>query len=356
MKPEIDGTLSGAAGAKVTAVGLGMLAALLAIGSGCRPAPSAQVVVYTSVDDVFSRPVAERFQQETGIRVRLVPDTEETKSTGLVNRLIAEKDRPVADVFWSGDPVRAALLKAKGVTAAYHSPQAQGLPALYSDPEGHWTGFSARARVLIYNTGLVKKGAEPRSVLDLVTPRFKGKACIANPLFGTTSMHAAALFQVLGEEKARRFFEDFTANGGAILSSNGEVRRRVAAGDFAVGITDTDDAHVALTEGKPVGVVYPDQDGMGTLIIPNAAVLIQGGPNPAGGRKFVDYLLRPETERALAESEAAQMPVRPSVPVPAGVRPLSEIVPMKVDYSLLAVKLEELSRGFLKQWVDANQP
>jgi len=334
---EIDGTLSGAAGAKVTAVGLGMLAALLAIGSGCRPAPSAQVVVYTSVDDVFSRPVAERFQQETGIRVRLVPDTEETKSTGLVNRLIAEKDRPVADVFWSGDPVRAALLKAKGVTAAYHSPQAQGLPALYSDPEGHWTGFS-------------------RSVLDLVTPRFKGKACIANPLFGTTSMHAAALFQVLGEEKARRFFEDFTANGGAILSSNGEVRRRVAAGDFAVGITDTDDAHVALTEGKPVGVVYPDQDGMGTLIIPNAAVLIQGGPNPAGGRKFVDYLLRPETERALAESEAAQMPVRPSVPVPAGVRPLSEIVPMKVDYSLLAVKLEELSRGFLKQWVDANQP
>src|SRR5215208_6082989 len=92
-----------------------------------------EVVVYTSVDDVFARPVAQHFEQETGTTVRLVPDTEETKSTGLVNRLIAEKERPQADVFWSGDPVRAAVLKAKGVSAAYQSPQAKDLPKLYSD-------------------------------------------------------------------------------------------------------------------------------------------------------------------------------------------------------------------------------
>src|SRR5688572_1310898 len=74
---------------------------------------SQDVVVYTSVDDVFARPICERFQKETGLTVKLVPDTEETKSTGLINRLIAEKDRPQADVFWSGDPVRASILKSK---------------------------------------------------------------------------------------------------------------------------------------------------------------------------------------------------------------------------------------------------
>src|SRR5215204_4947390 len=101
---------------------------------GCKPAnkSSSSVVVYTSVDDVFARPVCERFQQETGIEVKLVPDTEETKSTGLLNRLIAEKARPQADVFWSGDPVRAAVLKARGVSAPYRSPQAEGLPAQFS--------------------------------------------------------------------------------------------------------------------------------------------------------------------------------------------------------------------------------
>src|SRR5215207_1232261 len=80
---------------------------------------SAEVVVYSSVDDVFARPICEQFQKQTGITVKLVPDTEETKSTGLVNRLIAEKKRPQCDVFWSGDPIRAAVLKARGVSAAY---------------------------------------------------------------------------------------------------------------------------------------------------------------------------------------------------------------------------------------------
>lgn len=324
------------------------------VGCGEAGSPPREVVVYSSVDDVFARPIAERFQQETGITVRLVPDTEETKSTGLVNRLIAERDRPLADVFWSGDPTRAALLKARGVTAAYRSAGAEGLSSLYSDSEGHWTGFSARARVLIYNKELVPEGTEPDSVMDLLDPRFNSSACIANPLFGTTSMHAAALFEFLGDERARQFFEGFIENGGTIVSSNGEVRRRVAAGDFAVGITDTDDANVALQEGKPIGVVYPDAAGMGTLIIPNAAVLIRAGPNPEAGRQFIDYLLRPETEQALAESEAAQMPVRPGVAVPRHVRRLEDLEPMRVDYMRLADTLDRLSNGFLKDWVDAN--
>jgi iron(III) transport system substrate-binding protein len=318
----------------------------------CQRNSVQEVVVYTSVDEVFARPIAERFTQETKIIVRLVPDTEETKSTGLLNRLLAEKERPQADVFWSGDPLRAAILKAKGVSTSYRSPQADGLPPQFSDPDGYWTGFSARARVLIYNRNLVPEGQEPASVMDLLAPRFKGKACIANPLFGTTSMHAAALFAVLGENTAKAFFEEFSANGGKILSSNGEVRRRVATGEFAVGVTDTDDVNVARLEGKPVGMVYPDANGMGTLIVPNCAVLIAGGPNPDAGRRFIDYLLRPETEKALAGSEAAQIPLRPGVPVPESVPSIGHLKPMAVNYTRLAGLLEDLSRGYLQEWVD----
>ncbi|MCH7925323.1 MAG: extracellular solute-binding protein, partial [Planctomycetes bacterium] len=274
---------------------------------------------------------------------------------GLPNRLIAEKKRPQADVFWSGDPVRAAILKAKGVSTPYRSSRAEGLPTRFSDPDGYWTGFSARARVLIYNRNLIPESSEPKSIMDLLDKRFQGKACIANPLFGTTSMHAAALFAVLGESKAKEFFEGFTANGGTILSSNGEVRRRVAAGEFAVGITDTDDANVARLEGKPIGIVYPDQDGMGTLIIPNCTVLIAGGPNPEAGRRFIDYLLEPKTERALAESDAAQMPLRPGVEVPRNVKRIGQLKSMAVDYAALGQLLDGLSKGYLKDWVDRNR-
>ncbi|MFV1966384.1 MAG: hypothetical protein ACC628_13255, partial [Pirellulaceae bacterium] len=33
--------------------------------------------------------------------------------------MIAEKERPRADVFWSGDPVRAAILKSKGLSPSF---------------------------------------------------------------------------------------------------------------------------------------------------------------------------------------------------------------------------------------------
>lgn len=331
-----------------------LLVALALLG-GCKPGnqPSNTVVVYTSVDDVVARPVCEQFQKQTGIEVKLVPDTEETKSTGLLNRLIAEKDRPVADVFWSGDPVRAAVLKAKGISAPFKPANPADTKGRSSDLEGHWSALSARARVIIYNTNLVAAGQEPKSLSDFLDARWKGKACLANPLFGTTSMHAAALFETMGEAKAKAFFDGMRANGVKMLSSNGEVKRRVAAGEFAFGLTDTDDASVSIKEGKPVGMIYPDADGQGTLIVPNVALLVANGPNPENGRKFIDYLLSAAAEQALAESEAAQMPLRPGVPVPPSVKRVEEIKAMDVNYEKLGARLEELSKGWLKAWADS---
>lgn len=329
----------------------------LALLGGCKPGDTTSntVVVYTSVDDVFARPVAERFQKATGIEVKLVPDTEETKSAGLLNRLIAEKARPQCDVFWSGDPVRAGILKAEGVSATYESPAAGGLPPQFSDTQRHFTSFSTRARVILYNTKLCPAGQVPKSIHDLTDPKWKGKTCLANPLFGTTSMQAAAWFETMGEDKAKAFFQELTANGVKMLSSNGEVKRSVAAGDSAFGLTDSDDAVGALLEGKPVGFVLPDQDGAGTLLVPNAAVLISGAPHAENGKRFIDYLLSAETEAALAMSEAAQIPLRAGVPGPVKLPPLDEIKAMPVDYAKLSGRLNLLQNGFLKEWVE-RQP
>lgn len=333
-----------------------LLATMLGgMGSCSKPPAQQTVVVYTSVDDVFARPVAEQFQKATGIEVKLVPDTEETKSAGLLNRLIAEKTRPQCDVFWSGDPVRAGILKNKGVSAAYESSAADGLPVQFSDPQRHFVSFSTRARVIIYNTNLCPAGQEPKSIHDLIDAKWKGRTCLANPLFGTTSMHAAAWFETMGEDKAKAFFAALAANHVKMLSSNGEVKRRVAAGDFAFGLTDTDDAVGALLEGKPVGFVLPDQDKDGTLLVPNAAVFIAGAPHADNGKRFIDYLLSADTEKALAASEAAQIPLRSGVPGPAQLPPLDKIKAMTVDYAKLAERLDALQNGFLKDWVAQQQ-
>lgn len=309
---------------------------------------SNEVVVYTSVDQVFSEPVLKEFEKQTGIKVKAVFDTEETKSTGVLNRLIAEKNNPQCDVFWSGDPMRADVLKQRGITGTYRSPAASGIDEVFIDKDYNWIGFSSRARVLLVNTNLVKPQDIPSSIIDLTNEKYKGKFTVANPLFGTTSFHIAAIFAALGDEKATQFMEDLKKNEVVISSSNGDVKKKVATGEVQMGLTDTDDANEAVKEGAPVKAIFLDQNGFGNLIVPNTVSLIKNSLNNENGKKVIDFLLSVETEKMLAES-CAQMPLHKGVPVPSTVPSLDNIVPMKVNYAEVAQKSEQI-KEYLKQW------
>ena len=178
--------------------------------SGCQTTNAERsVVVYTSVDQMYSEPVLKRFEEQTGIRVLPVFDVEAAKTTGLVNRLIAEKDRPQADVFWNGEFAQTILLKNEGVLSSYKSPSASDIPVQYLDPEGYWSGFAGRARVLLVNTDLVSPEDYPASIFDLLEPTWPtDQIGIAYPLFGTTATHSAALYASLGPDKGRAFFQE----------------------------------------------------------------------------------------------------------------------------------------------------
>jgi iron(III) transport system substrate-binding protein len=322
------------------------LYAVTAIGvsfTGCgrtSPQPKQQVVVYTSLDKIFSEPVLRVFEKETGIKVLEVYDSEATKTTGLANRLIAEKDRPRADVFWNSETGRTIVLKRRGVLASYVSPSAADIPVQFKDPQGYWTGFAARCRVLIYNKQMVKADEVPRSIFELTGPRWKGRIALAYPLFGTTATHCAAWFASLGEEKAKAYLEALKANEVMVTDGNASSRDRVADGTVALGFTDTDDAYVAMGQGHPVDLLWPDQEGLGTLLIPNTVALIRGGPNPEAGRQLIDFLLSSRVEEMLAQAESGQIPLRPTVNRPSHVPRLDQIKVMNADYEKIADWME----------------
>lgn len=326
---------------------LGLLATLLA--GACGRPTGREVVVYTSEDQVFSEPILKEFEKAAGIKVRAVYDTEETKSAGVALRIVAERGHPQADVFWANEPLRAILLQKQGLLAPYESPEGRAIPARYRDPAGHWTGFAARARIILYNTTQVQPGQAPASVRDLADPRWKGRAGLANPLFGTTTTQVAALFALWGDEEARKFLAAVKDNGVKLVTSNGEARDLVASGELAWAFTDTDDASVALEGRKPVAVVYPDQDGIGTLVLPNVVALVKGAPHPAQARRLIDHLLSRPVEERLAASAAAQMPLRPGVSVPPHVKPVSAIRDMAVSFSDLGQTAEEIL-PYLNGW------
>ncbi len=308
------------------------------------------VVVYVSEDRVFSEPVLKEFEKETGIKVKAIYDTEENKSTGVMNRLIAEKNNPQADVYWANEPIRAEVLKQKGISQPYLSKNARTIPDKFKDKDGYWTGFSARARVFIVNKNSKEK---PESILDYINPKWKGKCVIANPLFGTTTTEIAALFTLWGKEKTMDFLEKMKENKVLISTSNGESADLVAQGDYTFSLVDSDDAVNRIKQGKGVEIVYPDQkEGeIGTLILPNAVILIKGAPHKKEGEKLIDFLLSPETEQMLAKEDCAQIPLHKGVNPPSQLKEISKIKTMNIDYFEIAKKMIEI-QPVLKKWIE----
>lgn len=335
-----------------------LIGLLLASGlAGCgAPAPVREVVIYTSVDQVFAEPELKRFESESGVQVKAVYDVEATKTTGLVNRLIAEKERPLADVFWSGEFIQTLLLQEKGVLQPYHSPNAETIPAIYKDPAGYWAGFAGRMRVLLVNTRLLSPEKYPQSAGDLLNPAYPAQQVgMANPLFGTTLTHAAALYALWGPQKGRAFFQSLKERGIQVVDGNSVVRDMVVSGQLALGMLDSDDACGALEKKAPAAIIIPDQGGTGdipgTLVIPNTVAVIAGAPHLAEARLLVDYLLRPQTEQDLAQSGWSHIPLHPGVQ-PTGCYPNGGVKDMGISlrdiYSQLEVVRKDLSELFMQ--------
>jgi iron(III) transport system substrate-binding protein len=302
------------------------------------------VTIYVSTDRVFSEPVLREYERRSSVKVNAIYDTEETKSTGLANRLLAERARPQADVFWSNEPIRTLVLKSRDVLASYRSPSAEGIPAALLDPDGYWTGFSARIRVIAYNTTTVGSKDAPQSIFDLADPKWKGQVAIADPRFGSTSFHVAALYALAGDDQMDDFFRRLKANGVRIVEGNSVVRDLVARGEVKTGLTDTDDVNVAIENGQPVGMILPDKEGLGVPVMPNMVSLIAGAPHAEEARKLIDYLLSADVERQLAQSEAVQIPLHAGVPGPKNIPAIETFRPMTLDYAKAASRVDDVTK------------
>ena len=129
-----------------------------------------------------------------------------------------------------------------------------------------------------------------------------------------------------------------------IVDGNATSRDTVVQGELPLGFTDTDDVNVAIQAGEPVGMIFPDTDGLGTLMIPNTVALIAGARHPDAGRRLIDYLLSREVESRLAFSESMQIPVRPGVAKPGHVPDYNEVRATDVFYLVIADNMDRAAR------------
>lgn len=294
---------------KRLAVGILATASLMLAGCGKK----SEVVVYTAVEQVYCQELFEQFEEETGIHVKAVYDTEANKTTGLVNRIIAEEEKPVCDVFWNNEFIQTIDLQENGLLDSYVPDGASDIPDAYKDPDGYWVAFGGRARVMLVNTELLSEEEFPRSIFDFVNGTYEGRdLALAYPMFGTTRTHAAAIYAWLGEEEGRAFFQAIADRGVQIVDGNSVTKDMAAAGQVKIGFTDTDDAKDAIGDGAPVEMIFPDQEeeGIGTLITPSTVALIQDAPNPDNAKRLIEFLVSARTEQFLIENGFFDVSVR----------------------------------------------
>ena len=86
------------------------------------------------------------FTKQTGIEIASLYDIESSKSVGLSQKLIAEKDHPRADVWWGSEAFLTTRLADEGELIPYNSPSAADIEKQFKDPQGMWSGIGLRCR------------------------------------------------------------------------------------------------------------------------------------------------------------------------------------------------------------------
>lgn len=249
---------------------------LLLTTHGCGPKNAGTpVILYCAQDQVFAETILADFSRATGFVVKTVFDSEAVKTVGLANRLIAERDRPMCDIYWGNEELRTRQLLARGV--------------LRSDA---WASFGHRTRVLV-----ARSAADlPGSFTELTNSRWRGKISLAYPLFGSTCTHFLVLRHRWGVPAWKVWCQALAANRPFLEEGNSQVVRRLQRSEVKVGFTDSDDVQAAHREGADLAVAL---DGTETLRLPNTVALVSGRSERPEVRRLFDYLQSPEVRQKL---------------------------------------------------------
>lgn len=262
---------------------VGLLAGLIPLS--CPKNPNT-VVIYIAQDAEFAGPILQEFEKETGIRTRVLFDSEAVKTVGLANRLLAEKNHPQCDVFWGNEEFRTRQLAAQNV---------------FRETNG-WAAFGVRSRRLVVNTNVVRGPWSvtsltnhaprttpplPASLLELTNAAWRGKVALAYPMFGTTSTHFHALRQLWGDAVWQNWCRALAANKPFLVDGNSAIVKFIARGDAWIGLTDSDDIAAEQREGAPVIALPLTAE---SLLIPNTVAVVRGAPHSETAQRLFDYL------------------------------------------------------------------
>lgn len=259
------------------------------------------------VQNQLVRPVVANFEAKyPGLRINVTGG----RDSDIMVKILSEAKAGNLQADLVEGPSVVNPLKEAGLIQNYIPENAAKVSDSHKDANGEWTGVLLHYLVPAVNTELVKPGEEPKSLEDLLDPKWKGKIAWSGEMtVGGPPGFIGAVLNTLGEEKGMAYLEKLSAQGIATIPSNPRaVLDQVIAGQYAMGlVTYNHHSAISMAKGAPVKWL-PISPAVGAMA---REVLLKGGPHPNGAKLLINYLLSPEGQAVI--KEAGYIPSNPAV-------------------------------------------
>ena len=242
------------------------------------------------------------FTKTTGIKINRV----DSDDAGILTRLKAEGSASPADLILLVDAARLASADAQGLFQPIKSKLLDNsIPAnLRSAPTADgvtWTGFSTRARVIVYDKIKVKK-EDVDTYEELADPKNKGKVCTRSGSHPYNLSLFSTLVEHMGEVKTEAFLKGMVDNmARAPKGGDTDQIKGIASGECAIALTNTYYIARLMRSSNPedkaimekVGVVFPNQATWGTHMNIAGGAVAKYAKNRDNAILFMEYLASP---------------------------------------------------------------
>ena len=246
------------------------------------------------------------FTKTTGIKLNRIEAGEDP----LIERLKNEGASSPADVLVTVDAGRLWRAEQMGLFQSVDSKVlASRLPDHMRTPNNQWFGFSARARVIVYNK-VALKAADVQNYEDLADPKLKGKVCTRSGSHVYNLSLMSALIEHWGEAKAEQWARGVVANfSRSPKGGDTDQILAVAAGECGVAISNSYYYVRLLASDKPedrkaianIGLVWPNQKNFGTHMNVSGAGVVKYAKNREAAVKYLEYLASDQAQGYFAE-------------------------------------------------------
>jgi ABC-type Fe3+ transport system substrate-binding protein len=249
-----------------------------------------KVVVYAAVPPQTMKVINDPFEKKFGIRVEYW----RASATGILERALNEwrVGKPGFDVI-EGNKGPQLILKKEGVFDKFLPPSAAKFPRQFLEADGILTPWRFNPISIMVNTELVKKEELPKTLNDLLLPRWKGKIAIPDPSRHTTTAQFLADLDNYEGIKWREFAKGLAQQQPVLLESFAPVVNTVVRGEALLGITYL--KYVGQYKG-PIDYVRLNK----YLADTNYLGISKKAANSHAGRLYLEYICSPEGQKAMA--------------------------------------------------------